>query len=171
MASTSAIRAEKRNRFTGQQCQRAGPRVNARLGKFLERIRDGGFNFAWAVAAELAVHVFKAADEIEDLFARIRAAGGFAEMCATAKRTIRVDHTFARVTFEQRTRAVGGEGKFLAPRGAKAFRSDQCFPFGEVRGLAGELEAATLGAGLAGAFEGTLGQLGIDRADFRQCWW
>lgn len=89
-------------------------------------------------------------------------------MCATTKRAVCVNHAPPRVAFEQRARAVGGLRQSLASGGAKCFCGDDGFAFGEVRREAGELEVATLGARLAGAFQWSLCQVCIHRTDFAE---
>lgn len=144
------------------------PILKPLLGKFLQRVGDGGFDLARAVATQFAIHFLETADEVEDLFARIRPAGSIAKMRATAEGSVGVDHAFAGVALEQRTSAVGRFGELLAPRGAETFCGDERFALREVRRLAGELEAATLGAGQAKAFHWSPCQFCIHRPDFFQ---
>lgn len=87
-------------------------------------------------------------------------------MRATTERPVGVDHALAGPGFEEGARASDGFRKFLAAGGAKTFRGDERLAFGELRGQPGELELATLGAGLAVTFQRTLRQFRIDRADF-----
>ena len=55
------------------------------LPDLFQRIGDGGLDLARAVAAQLPVHIFQPADEVEQVFARIRSAGGIAKVRAAAE--------------------------------------------------------------------------------------
>jgi hypothetical protein len=131
-----------------------------------QRLGDCGFDLARAIAAEFAIHIFEPADEVEDFFASVRATGSFAEMRATTERSVRINQAATGFEFEEWARASSGFWKVFSARGAKGYGGDESFSFGKVGSLPGELELATLGAGLTIAFQRSLCQFCIHCPDF-----
>src|SRR3954470_15698757 len=97
-----------------------------------------------AVAAEVAIDLLEALDQIGDIVPRVRSASGSAKMRAAAEWTVTIDQTISALSVEQRTYAVGIFGQRFASGRAQRFRGNQCFTFSEVRRAAGELEMAGL---------------------------
>jgi hypothetical protein len=119
----------------------------------LPDVVDGAGESAGAGAAELFVEGFEFSDEIEDVGAGVGAAGGVAEVGAATEGAMRVNGA-AHVFAEERAGPVRGLGDGFTAGGAPACGGGDGFPLGEVRGFAGEFEAATLGAAEAGPGKG-----------------
>jgi hypothetical protein len=138
------------------------------LPKFIQCGGNSGLNFLRAVTTQTPVHFFQAPDEVENFLARIRTAGSFAKVRATAEWPVGVNKTATRFAFKKRARAVNRLNHFLSTSGTKPFGGDESLTFGELRRQAGESEPAALGARLAGTFQWPLRQFRIHRPDFRQ---
>ncbi len=115
-----------------------------------------------AVAVEVLVDFFKAADEVEDMGAGIGASGRGAKMCAAAEGARFVDEAAGGFRVEEGTGAVGAGGEGFSAGGAEGVGGDEGFAVGELRGFAGELEMAAVGAEGAGALEGAGCKFGVD---------
>jgi len=84
-----------------------------RSAKSIQRLGNGGLDFARAVAAQLPVHFFQPPDQVENFPADERSAGGLAKMRAATEWTVGVNDTAPGLAFEKGARTVG----IAAPRG------------------------------------------------------
>lgn len=131
-----------------------------------QSIRRRRFQRAGAITTELFIEGFETMDQVGEVFARVHAAGGFAEVGAAAKRTMRIDSA-AAISAQQRAGTVWMRLKLGATAGADAFRQIQSLAEGEERGFAGEAEMAAAAAELAVAGQGTALDFGVDGLDLR----
>jgi len=111
-------------------------------------IRGGGFERAGTLAAEFFIEGFETMNEIGEVFARVHAAGGFAEVGAAAKRPVRIDGA-AAIAAQQRAGPVRMWLELDAAAGADAFGQVERLTQGEQRGPARESEVAASAAKLA----------------------
>lgn len=137
------------------------------LGNAGERPLDGGGERQGAFAAERAVEIFEAVDEVHDFAARVGAAGCGAKVGAAAEGSAFVNPAASAGAIEQRARAVGAFGQAGASGRPPRLGRHECLAFGEIRRLAGQFEMAALGAGDAPALDRAGGEVGINRPDCR----
>ncbi len=105
-------------------------------------------------------------DQVGEVFARVHAAGGFAEVGAAAKRTMCIDGA-AAISAQQRAGTVWMRLQLGATTGTNAFGKVQSLPEGEERRLAGQSEVAAAAPELAVAGQGTALDFGVDGLDLR----
>src|SRR5688572_26229676 len=116
----------------------------------------------WTVAAQRAVDIFEAADEIIYLGARVWSTGRFAEMCPAPERAAVVNDATQRARIEHRTDPVV-LAQFRPAARAERLGQEQRFAAREKWRLARQLELATFTATFAMAFHRAFAQLVIDR--------
>jgi hypothetical protein len=128
-------------------------------------VAEGRGEGAGAVAFELRVDGFEAADEVDDFGAGAGSAGGGAEMGAAAKGAVVVDEA-ATVGAEERAGAVGMFRERFAAGGAEGARGEERFAAGDLRDAAGGLELAAASEAGAGAVDWAGFEFLVDGADF-----
>lgn len=134
-----------------------------------QHFTNGGRKGTRAVAAELAVDYFEAADEVDDIAPCVWAAGGSAEMCAASEWTVFVDKTAQGLRIEEGTGAIIAGGQGFAPGGFEGACGEEGFAAGEIGRFAGGFEVTALCAKLTGAVDRLLGKITVDGSDFVEC--
>ncbi len=132
-----------------------------------ERVGNRGRQRTSAIAAELRVNVFEAADQIEHCTPFIITAGRCAKMRAAAKRPAVVDQALALLA-EQRAGSIRALRQLFPTTRPQRIRSDDRFAARQKRGAAGELEMAAAGAPHARALDRAPRELRVNCTHFRR---